>query len=88
MGDEFEALLSPPRHLMSPISLQLGRAKPSGCLNKALTSSLRSPAQVDGTQGFLLQPKKDLESPSLTRFQAQFPYHDSRTMTGSLSPRA
>ena len=26
--------------------------------------------------------------PSLTRLQAQFPYHDSRTMTGSLSPRA
>ena len=33
-------------------------------------------------------PDKDLESPSLTHLQAQFPYHDSRTMTGSLSPRA
>ena len=30
-------------------------------------------AQVDGTQDFLLQPKKDLESPSLTRLQAQSP---------------
>ena len=57
-------------------------------LRSTLRSFLRSLAQVDGTQGFLLQPKKDLESPSLTRFQAQFPYHDSRTMTGSLSPRA
>ena len=28
---------------------------------------MRSPAHVEGTQGFLLQPRKDLESPSLTR---------------------
>ena len=30
-----------------------------------LGSSLRSPAEVDGTQGFLPQPEKDLESPAL-----------------------
>ena len=29
---------------------------------------MRPPAKVDGTQGFLLQPKKDLESPSLLFF--------------------
>ena len=28
-----------------------------------LRSSLRSPAQVEGTQGFLTQPEKDLENP-------------------------
>ena len=30
-------------------------------------SPLRSPAQVEGTQGFLPQPEKDLERPSSTR---------------------
>ena len=32
---------------------------------------LRSPAQVQGTQGFLLRPEKDLESPS-ARLEARF----------------
>ena len=34
---------------------------------------LRSPAQVQGTQGFLLRPGKDLESPS-ARLEPRFPY--------------
>ena len=50
-----------------------------------MTSPLRSPAQVEGTQGFLPQPKKDLERPSSTRLEARFPYHDSRAMTRSPS---
>ena len=33
-------------------------------LRGTLRSSLRSLAQVEGTQGFLLRPEKDLESPS------------------------
>ena len=32
-----------------------------------------SPAQVEGTQGFLPQPEKDLERPSSTRLEATFP---------------
>src|SRR5574337_1819664 len=42
---------------------------------------LRSPAEVEGSQGFLPQPEKDLERPSSTRLGARFPYHDSRAMT-------
>ena len=49
---------------------------------------LRSPAQVEGTQGLLPQPEKDLKSPSSTRLEAGFPYHDSRAMTRSPSPCA
>ena len=45
----------------------------------------RSPVQVEGTQGFLLQPEKDLESPSSTRLETRFPYHDSREMPRSPS---
>ena len=41
-----------------------------------MRSPLRSPAQVEGTQGFLPQPGKDLERPSSTRLEARFPYHD------------
>ena len=52
-----------------------------------LRSSLRSQAQVEGTQGFLPHPKKDLESSSSKRLEAQFPYHDSRAMRSSPSPR-
>ena len=40
-------------------------------------SPLRSPAQVEGTQGFLPQPGKDLERPSSTRLKARVPYHGS-----------
>ena len=43
-----------------------------------LRSSLRSPAQDEITQGFLLKPEKDLESLSSTSHDARFPYHDSR----------
>ena len=43
-----------------------------------MRSPLRSPAQVEGTQGFLPQPEKDLERPSSTRLEARFPSHDSR----------
>src|SRR5574337_1171793 len=53
-----------------------------------MRSPLRSPAQVEGSQGFLPQPEKDLERPSSTRLEARFPYHDSRAMTRSPSPLA
>ena len=56
-------------------------------LKGILRSSLRSSAEVEGTQGILPQPEKDLESPSSTRL-AQFPYHDSRAMTCSSSLRS
>ena len=50
-------------------------------LKATMRSPLRSPAQVEGSQGFLLQPEKDLERPSSTRLEVRFPYHDSRAMT-------
>src|SRR5574337_212487 len=53
-----------------------------------MRSPLRSPAQVEGSQGFLPQPEKDLERPSSTRLEARFPYQDSRAMTRSPSPLA
>src|SRR5574341_313585 len=53
-----------------------------------MRSPLRSPAQVEGSQGFLPQPEKDLERPSSTRLEARFPYHDSRAMTRYPSPLA
>src|SRR5574337_781472 len=53
-----------------------------------MRSPLRSPAQVEGSQGFLPQPEKDLERPSSTRLEARFPDHDSRAMTCSPSPLA
>ena len=40
---------------------------------------------VEGNEGFLPQPEKDLESPSSTRLEARFPYHDSKALT--CSPR-
>ena len=49
---------------------------------------MRSPAHVEGTQGLLLRPEKDLKSPSSMRLEARFPYHDSRAMTRSPSPLA
>ena len=39
-------------------------------LRGTLRSSLRSPAKVEGTKGFLPQPEKDLESPSSTLLEA------------------
>ena len=53
-----------------------------------MRSPLRSPAQVEGTQGFLPQPGKDLERPSSTRLEARFPYHGLEAMTRSPSPLA
>src|SRR5574337_1335229 len=53
-----------------------------------MRSPLRSPAQVEGTQGFLPQPGKALERPSSTRLVARFPYHGSGAMTRSPSPLA
>ena len=50
--------------------------------------SLRSPAEVEGNEGFPPPPKKDLESPSSTRLEALVPSHDSRAMKRSPSPRA
>src|SRR5574341_156028 len=38
-----------------------------------MRSPLRSPAQVEGTQGFLPQPGKALERPSSTRLEARVP---------------
>ena len=53
-----------------------------------MRSPLRSPAQVEGTQGFLPQPEKDLERPSSTRLEARFPSHASGAVTRSPSPLA
>ena len=53
-----------------------------------MRSPLRSPAQVEGTQGFLPQTGKALERPSSTRLEARFPYHGSGAMTRSPSPLA
>ena len=57
-------------------------------LRATMRSPLRSPAQVEGTQGFLPQPGKDLERPYSTRLEARFPYHGSGAMTRSPSPLA
>src|SRR5574337_107728 len=40
-------------------------------LRATMRSPLRSPAQVEGNQGFLPQPGKDLERPSSTRLEAR-----------------
>ena len=74
-----QAQWSPERPLPPPVSLasQSHHEKP-----------LRSPAQVEGTQGFLPQPGKDLERPSSTRLEARFPYYDLRVKTRSPSPFA
>ena len=52
-----------------------------------LGSSLRSPAEGEGNEGFLPPPEKDLESPSSTRLEALVTSRDS-AMTRSPSPRA
>ena len=57
-------------------------------LRGTLGSSLRSPAEGEGHEGFPPPPDKDLESPSSTRLEAQVPSRDSRAMTRSPSPRA
>ena len=50
-----------------------------------MRNPLRSPAQVEGSQGFLPQSEKDIERPSSTLLEARFPYHDWRAMiAGSL----
>ena len=46
-----------------------------------MRSPLRSPAQVEGTQGFLPQHGKALERPSSTRLEDRFPYHGSGAVT-------
>ena len=46
--------------------------------------SLRSPSQVEGTQGLQPQLEKDLEISLSTHLEAQFHCHDSREML--LSP--
>ena len=60
----------------------------SWLLRATVRSPLRSPAQVEGTQGFLPQPGKDLERPSSTRLEARLRYHGSGAMTRSPSPLA
>ena len=57
-------------------------------LRGTLGSSLRSPAEVEGNEGFPPHPEKDLESPSSTGLEALVPSRDSRAMTCSPSPRA
>src|SRR5574340_151761 len=53
-----------------------------------MRSPLRSPAQVEGPQGVLPPPEKDLERPSSTHLEARFPYYDLRVKTRSPSPFA
>src|SRR5574339_224633 len=50
-------------------------------LRATMRSPLGSPAQVEGTQGFLPQPRKNLERPSSTRLEARVPSHGSGAMT-------
>ena len=57
-------------------------------LRGTLGSSLRSPAEVEGNEGFPPQPEKDLESPSSTPLEDLAASHDSRVMTSSPSPCA
>ena len=57
-------------------------------IRATMRSPLRSAAQVEGTQGFLPQPEKDLERLSSTRLEARFPSHGSGAMTRSPSPLA
>ena len=52
---------SPERPLPPPVSL---------ASQSQHEKTLRSPAQVEGTQGFLPQPGKDLERPSSTRLDS------------------
>ena len=48
---------------------------------------MRSPAHVEGTQGFLPQCEKDLESPTSTCLEARICFHGSIEMTRTPSPR-
>ena len=57
-------------------------------LRGTLGSSLRSPAEGEGHEGFPPPPDRDLESPSSTRLEALVPYRDSRARTRSPSPSA
>ena len=56
-------------------------------LRGTLGSSLRSPAEGEGHEGFPPPPDKDLESPSSTRLEAGFPYHDSTRTPPQLQVR-
>ena len=50
-----------------------------------MRSSLRSPSQVEESQGFLLQLEKDLEIPPSTCLVVEFPCSESRAMPSSPS---
>ena len=50
-----------------------------------MRSSLRSPSQVEETQGFLPQLEKDLEIHPSTRLEVRFPCRDSRAISYSPS---
>ena len=50
-----------------------------------MRSSLRSPSQVEESQGFLLQLEKDLKIPPSTRLVVEFPCSESRAMPSSPS---
>ena len=48
---------------------------------KGVRSSVKSPAEGEGNEGFPPPPDKDLESPSSTRLEALVPSRDSRART-------
>ena len=77
---------------ITPKTVEAREAPPKSTVSRllrgTLRSSLRSLAQVEGTQGFLTQPEKDLENPPSTHLESRFPYHDSRAKTRSPSPCA
>ena len=103
-AETVSGLLSGPDTLLAAYNAQFDLCfqctKPSGVprgpshlqfpwlLRATMRSPLKSPAQVEGTQGFLPQPGKALERPSSTRLEARFPYHGSGAMTRSPSPLA
>src|SRR5574341_416085 len=75
--EQLEERMRGPSHLQFP-----------WLLRATMRSPLRSPAHVEGTQGFLPQPGKDLERPSSTRLKVRVPSHGSGAMTRSPSPLA
>ena len=73
-----------------PSGVPRGPANFTGSLasQSTLGSSLRSPAEGEGNEGFSPPPEKVLESASSMRLEALVPSRDSRAMTRTTSPRA
>ena len=71
-----------PAHYVSLVLALLNPQDPSP-LRGTLGSSLRSPPEGEGNEGFPPPPDKDLESPSSTRLEALVPSRDSRARTRS-----